>query len=68
MSAVNSLFVGTSNQLGEFESGVTAEWFGAVGSVVLGGVATLVVVAVASSRFPALRRMDRFIMAPAESD
>jgi MFS family permease len=68
VSAVNSLFVGTSNQLGEFESGVTAEWFGAVGSVVLGGVATLVVVAVASSRFPALRGMDRFIMAPAEND
>jgi MFS family permease len=68
VSAVNSLFVGTSNQLGEFESGVTAEWFGAVGSVVLGGVATLVVVAVASSRFPALRGMDRFIIAPAEND
>jgi MFS family permease len=68
VSAVNSLFVGTSNQLGEFESGVTADWFGAVGSVVLGGVATLLVVAIASNRFPALRRMDRFIMAPAESD
>jgi MFS family permease len=64
VSAVNSLFVGTSNQLGEFESGVTADWFGAVGSVVLGGIATLIVVAVASRRFPALRRMDRFIMAP----
>ena len=64
VSAVNSLFVGTSNQLGEFESGVTADWFGAVGSVVMGGVATLIVVAVASQRFPALRRMDRFIMAP----
>lgn len=64
VSAVNSLFVGTSNQLGEFESGVTADWFGAVGSVVLGGVATLIVVAIASQRFPALRRMDRFIMAP----
>ena len=63
VSAVNSLFVGTSNQLGEFESGVTADWFGAVGSVVLGGTATLVVVAIASQRFPALRRMDRFIMA-----
>lgn len=63
VSAVNSLFVGTSNQLGEFESGVTADWFGAVGSVVLGGVATLIVVAIASQRFPALRRMDRFIMA-----
>ncbi len=64
VSAVNSLFVGTSNQLGEFESGVTASWFGAVGSVVLGGVATLIVVAIACQRFPALRRMDRFIMAP----
>lgn len=63
VSAVNSLFVGTSNQLGEFESGVTADWFGAVGSVVLGGAATLIVVAIASRRFPALRRMDRFIMA-----
>jgi MFS family permease len=68
VSAVNSLFVGTSNQLGEFESGVTADWFGAVGSVVLGGAATLVVVAIASRRFPALRRMDRFLMAPAEAD
>lgn len=67
VSAVNSLFVGTSNQLGEFESGVTADWFGAVGSVVAGGAATLVVVAVASRRFPALRRMDRFIMAPPEN-
>ena len=63
VSAVNSLFVGTSNQLGEFESGVTADWFGAVGSVVIGGAATLVVVAVGMQVFPALRRMDRFIMA-----
>jgi MFS family permease len=68
VSAVNSLFVGTSNQLGEFESGVTADWFGAVGSVVLGGAMTILVVAVATQRFPALRRMNRFIMAPAESD
>ena len=71
VSAVNSLFVGTSNQLGEFESGLTADWFGAVGSVVLGGAATLIVVAIASRRFPALRHMDRFIMAhdiPAASE
>ncbi len=68
VSAVNSLFVGTSNQLGEFESGVTADWFGAIGSVVLGGAATLIVVAVASRRFPALRRMDRFIVAAADGD
>jgi MFS family permease len=66
VSAVNSLFVGTSNQLGEFESGVTAHWFGAVGSVVLGGTATVIIAAIASRRFPALRHMDRFIMAPAE--
>jgi MFS family permease len=63
VSAVNSLFVGTSNQLGEFESGVTADWFGAVGSVVIGGTATLIVAAVGLWMFPALRRMDRFIMA-----
>ncbi|HLI23133.1 MAG TPA: MFS transporter, partial [Stellaceae bacterium] len=62
VSAVNSLFVGTSNQLGEFESGVTADWFGAVGSVVLGGIATLLVVAISTQCFPGLRRMDRFTM------
>jgi hypothetical protein len=63
VSAVNSLFVGTSNQLGEFESGVTADWFGAVGSVMIGGTATLIVVGAGMWMFPALRRMDRFIMA-----
>jgi MFS family permease len=63
VSAVNSLFVGTSNQLGAFEAGVTAEWLGAVGAVALGGALTVVVVAIAAQRFPALRRMDRFIMA-----
>ena len=63
VSAVNSLFVGTSNQLGAFESGLMAEWFGAVGAVALGGVVTLLVVAAASRYFPALRRMDRFVMA-----
>lgn len=68
VSAVNSLFVGTSNQLGEFESGVTADWFGAVGSVALGATATLLVVAVAWYRYPALRQMDRFLVAPAEGD
>ena len=43
VSAVNSMFIGASNQLGEFESGVTAAWFGTVPSVVLGGIGTLVV-------------------------
>src|SRR6185369_8474321 len=44
VSAVNSLFIGTSNQIGEFESGVTAAWFGTVPSVLIGGIGTLVVV------------------------
>lgn len=60
VNAVNTVFIGTSNQLGEFESGVTAAWFGPVGSVVLGGAATLLIAALWAWRLPALRRMDRF--------
>ena len=60
VSAVSSMFIGASNELGEFESGVAAKWLGLVPSVVLGGIATLVVVAVYSRLFPELRRMDRF--------
>ncbi|MGH8126985.1 MAG: MFS transporter [Gammaproteobacteria bacterium] len=59
VSAVNSLFIGTSNELGEFESGVTAGWFGAVPAVVIGGIGTLAVVGIWMWRFPALRRVDR---------
>jgi len=55
VSAVNSVFIGTSNQLGEFESGVTAAWFGAAPSVVIGGACTLLVVIVWMRLFPALR-------------
>jgi len=58
VSAVNMVFIGASNELGEFESGLTAQWFGAVGSVVLGGVGTLLVVALWAWRFPKLRRVD----------
>ena len=57
VSAVNSMFIGTSNQLGAFESGVTARWFGTVPSVVIGGVLTLLVVAVWRRRFPEMRRL-----------
>ncbi|HRE54389.1 MAG TPA: MFS transporter [Candidatus Competibacter sp.] len=60
VSAVNAVFIGASNELGEFESGVTAAWFGLVPAVVLGGVATLLVAATWMWRFPMLRRMDRF--------
>jgi len=59
VSAVNSMFIGASNELGEFRSGVTARWLGLVPSLVFGGVATLVVVADFVRRFPELRRMDR---------
>lgn len=44
VSAVNPLFVGTSNELGEFESGVVAAWLGAVAAVVVGGVGTVAIV------------------------
>ncbi|HEY2818410.1 MAG TPA: MFS transporter [Casimicrobiaceae bacterium] len=59
VSAVNALFIGTSNQLGEFESGVTAAWFGVVASVVIGGLGTLAVVALWMRWFPELARVDR---------
>jgi hypothetical protein len=59
VSAVNMLFVGASNELGEFESGVTAAWFGTVPAVVLGGIGTLLVVVVWMRLFPALRSVDR---------
>jgi len=60
VSAVNSMFIGASNQLGEFESGVTARWFGIMPAAVLGGIATLVVVAAYLRLFPQLRAMDQF--------
>lgn len=60
VSAVNAVFIGASNELGEFESGVTASWFGLTRALVLGGVATLVVTVVWMRRFPVLARMDRF--------
>lgn len=61
VSAVNSIFIGASNQLGEFESGATAALFGPVGSVVMGGVGTLLVAAIWIRLFPALARRDRMI-------
>jgi MFS family permease len=60
VSAVSSMFIGASNELGEFESGVTARWFGLVRAAVLGGIATLVVLGMYLKLFPGLRRMDRF--------
>ncbi len=59
VSAVNSVFIGASNQLGEFESGATAALLGPVGSVVLGGIGTLLVAALWTRSFPSLARRDR---------
>src|SRR5579862_687410 len=56
VTAVDMIFIGTSNEFGQFESGVTAQWFGTVPAVVLGGVGTLVVIAVWAWRFPELRK------------
>ncbi len=58
VSAVNGLFIGASNQLGEFESGVTAHWFGTVPAVVIGGVGTLLVTGVWIKLFPTLAGRD----------
>jgi len=67
VSAVNALFIGTSNQLGEFESGVTAAWFGVVPSVVIGGLGTLLVVALWMRLFPGLASIDRLEHAPRQA-
>lgn len=58
VSAVNSLFIGASNELGEFESGLTAQWWGAVRATVIGGVGALAVAGLWSAIFPGLRKAD----------
>jgi len=59
VSAVNALFIGTSNELGEFESGVVAAWLGAVAAVVVGGAGTIAIVLLWMRLFPALANVDR---------
>jgi MFS family permease len=68
VSAINYLLVGSSNTLGDFESGVVAAWFGAVASVVIGGAGSLLVAAVWMGLFPALRKVDRFEPADVKKD
>lgn len=60
VNAVSAVMIGASNELGEFESGLLASWVGAVRAVVIGGVATVGIVAVWTKLFPGLRKMDRF--------
>lgn len=67
VSAVNSIFIGASNQLGEFESGATAAWLGPVGSVLLGGFGTLAVVALWMKLFPQLTQRERLTEGAAEA-
>ncbi len=64
VSAVSGVFISASNELGEFESGLTAAWFGPVEAVVAGGVGAVVVTLIWAWRFPALRRADRFVAPP----
>ena len=59
VGAVNMLFIGASGELGEFESGMTAAWFGTIPAVVIGGLGTLGVVAIWMWLFPPLRKVDR---------
>jgi MFS family permease len=66
VSAVNSVFIGASNQLGEFESGATAALMGPVGAVVFGGVGTIVVALLWFRLFPSLAQRDR-MMPPKEA-
>ena len=57
VGAINSIFIGSSNELGGFESGMTARWFGPVASVVAGGIGTLCVVATVGLAWPSVRRL-----------
>jgi len=66
VSAINYLFVNTSNTLGEFESGLVAAWLGAMPSALIGGVGSLLIAAIWMMIFPDLRRVDRF--EPAEDE
>lgn len=61
VSAVNGLFIGASNEIGQFESGLTAQWFGAVPAVVLGGVGTIAIVLLWAWVFPSLRRVNELV-------
>jgi hypothetical protein len=59
VSAVNSLFIGTSNELGGFESGIVAQYFGPIASVVAGGIGTIIVAIAVGAAWPQLKRYGR---------
>ena len=63
VNAVDMVFIGASNELGEFESGLTAQWFGAVPAVIIGGIGAIAATALWAWWFPALRRADKLVEA-----
>jgi MFS family permease len=68
VTAVDMIFIGTSNEFGQFESGLTAQWFGTVPAVVLGGVGTLVVIALWAWLFPELRQAGELLAISSSDD
>jgi len=64
VNAVDMVFIGASNEFGEFESGLTAQWFGTIPAVVIGGIGTLVVTAIWAWRFPELRKVEQINSLP----
>jgi MFS family permease len=62
VNAVDMIFIGASNELGQFESGITAQWFGAVPAVILGGIGALVVTGLWAWMFPQLRKVNELTM------
>jgi MFS family permease len=67
VSAVNMVFIGASNEVGQFESGLTAQWLGTVPAVIAGGLGTIIVVGLWAWFFPALRRVDELVPAKVPS-
>jgi MFS family permease len=61
VNAVDMVFIGASNELGQFESGITAHWFGTVPAVVLGGIGALIITALWAWMFPELRKADKLV-------
>jgi hypothetical protein len=59
VSAVEMIFIGASNEIGQFESGITAQWFGTVPAVIMGGIGTLLITALWAWSFPELRRVEQ---------
>jgi MFS family permease len=64
VNAVDMVFIGASNEFGEFESGLTAQWLGTLPAVVLGGIGTIIVTAIWAWRFPELRKVEQIHSLP----